>query len=235
MGEQLHDRRVLIIDRDATAVGSLQNRLVSAGFVVSVHCGAQAFEAVDRDRPDLIVLNWNLPGLATRELLQRVRGVDPAQRPNLLAVSNSGGEQQVLAGFELGVDDFVVQPYTEPEIVARVRAILRYRLESPTSADSLQYHALRLSQDHSLITVGGHSVQLRGQEFRLLRFLLQFPDRAFTREQLLTRIWGDGVYLSRRVVDVTVQRARKALAPHACSAYLQSVRGIGYRLSKPPA
>ncbi len=235
MEERLQERKVLIVDRDATSIGSLRNLLTSAGFVVSVHCGARAFDAVGRDRPDLVVLNWNLPGLATHELLERVRGVDPADRPNLLAISESGGEQQVLAGFELGVDDFVVRPYTEVEIVARVRAILRYRAEPPAphATTGVQYHALCLSPQGDVITVKDRQVELRAQEFRLLRFLIQFPDRAFTRDQLVSRIWTDDTYLSRRVVDVTVQRARKALAQHGCDAYLQSVRGIGYRLSKP--
>ncbi len=144
----------------------------------------------------------------------------------------TGGEQQVLAGFELGVDDFVVRPYTEVEIVARVRAILRYRAEPPAphAATGVQYHALCLSPQGDVITVKDRQVELRAQEFRLLRFLIQFPDRAFTRDQLVSRIWTDDTYLSRRVVDVTVQRARKALAQHGCDAYLQSVRGIGYRL-----
>ena len=236
MADSLQDRRVLIIDRDAKTIGSLQNQLVSAGFVVSIHCGAQAFEAVDRDRPDLIVLNWNLPGLATHDLLERMRGVDRAKRPNLLAISESGGEQQMLAGFELGVDDFVIQPYSEPEIVARVRAILRHRPDIKVSGSpgSVQYYALRVCPQTDVLMAHDVPVLLRTQEFRLIRFLIQYPDRAFTRDQLISRIWGEDTYLSRRVVDVTIQRARKALAEHGCDTYLQAVRGIGYRLSKPP-
>jgi two-component system phosphate regulon response regulator PhoB len=232
-GRDSEQRRVLIIDRDQASVRSLQSVLESAGFAVTVHDGALGVPAIQRESPHLIVLNWGLPEVSIRGLLRQVRRVGPDERPNLLAVSDSAGEELVLNGFELGVDDFVAKPYSEQEIVARVRAILRARSPRTVKTNALRFHKLQLHSQDNVLTAGGEPVQLRALELRLLRFLLQHPDRAFTREQLLIRIWGIEHRSDSRVVDVTIQRTRKALLPHGCDEYLQAVRGVGYRLSQP--
>ena len=231
---RLTDRRVLMINRDEASVRTLRDALLDAGFSVLVHCGALASTAVERTSPHLILLNWDLPAVTIQILLKQLRRMDPDERPNLLALSESCAEEQVLKGFELGVDDFVVKPYSEPEVIARVRAILRARLPRPEKTNILEFHDLRLHPKAALVTAREEPVQLRALEFRLLRFLLQHPHRAFSREQLLDRIWGPDHRSDTRAVDATVQRARKALLPHGCGEYLQAVRGVGYRLSIPP-
>jgi two-component system phosphate regulon response regulator PhoB len=224
-------RRVLIVERDAALARALRSRLADAGFSVTIESGVQAFDAVERDTPDLLVLDWNLPGARAPQLLRQMVGIEPRRRPRLLAVSEACSEQQVLSGFEMGVDDFVFKPYSVAEVVARVQAILRSTPSSDSDVEVLSFYALRVDPLAGTVIAREQPVQLRRQEFRLLHFLMQRAERAFSRTQLLARIWGEHSMADARAVDVTVQRTRKALTPHGCAEYLQTVRGVGYRLS----
>jgi two-component system phosphate regulon response regulator PhoB len=140
----------------------------------------------------------------------------------------------VLTGFELGVDDFVFKPYSVPEVVARIRAILRPQRAATPATEVLKFHDLQVDPDNSVLEIRGERIALRPLEFRLIHFLMQHAERVFTRRQLLGQIWGNATHADDRAVDVTVQRARKALTPSGCADYLQTVRGVGYRLSAPP-
>ena len=227
----LATRRVLIIERDTAVAFALRSKLAEAGFMVTMDSGGQAFAAVERDTPDLLVLDWNLPGGRAPQLLQQLIRIEPRRRPRLLAVSQTCSEQQVLSGFELGVDDFVFKPYSVAEVVARVQAILRSVPSSDGALEILSFYELRVDPVTGSVTAREQPVQLRRQEFRLLHFLMQRAERVFSRAQLLARIWGEHSLADARAVDVTVQRTRKALLPHGCAEYLQTVRGVGYRLS----
>lgn len=225
-------RRVLIVERDIALACALKSRLTEAGLIVTLDSGGLAFAAVERDSPDLLVLDWNLPGDRAPQLLQQLIRIEPRRRPRLLAVSQACSEQQLLSGFELGVDDFVFKPYSVAEVVARVQAILRSMPSSDGGPlEILSFHELRVDPFSGGVTAREQPVQLRPQEFRLLHFLMQRADRVFSRAQLLARIWGEHSLADLRAVDVTVQRTRKALLPHGCADYLQTVRGVGYRLS----
>lgn len=226
-------RRVLIIDRDVTTTRALQNQLVQADFVVSFDSGVGAVAAVERDNPHLVVLDWNLPGVRSPTLIREIQRAAHA-RPRVLAISEPCDEQQVLTGFELGVDDFVFKPYSVAEVVARIRAILRPQgTHSSTPVEVLKFHDLQVDPDKGVLEIQGARIALRPLEFRLIHFLMQHSERVFSRRQLLGQIWGNATRADDRAVDVTVQRARKALAPFGCADYLQTVRGIGYRLSAP--
>jgi two-component system phosphate regulon response regulator PhoB len=203
-----------------------------AGFAVTVEAGAGVFAAVERSKPDLVVIDWNLPGTLVLGLLGRLQEVPRTARPGLVAIAEGCDERQLLYGFELGVDDFVFKPYSVPEIVARVRAIVRTRSGAARRAPLYRVQDLCIDPHTHEVTARGQPVRLRAVEFRLLQFLLQNVDRVFTRDQLLTHVWGSR-RSDARAVDVTVQRTRKALLRHGCSEYLQTVRGFGYRLSEP--
>jgi len=205
---------------------------VLADFVVSLDSGVQALAAIERDTPHLVVLDWNLPGVRSPVLLREIQLIGRG-RPRILAVSEPCEEQQVLASFELGVDDFVLRPYSVPEVVARIRAILRPQRSSDFPEEVLVFHELRIDVETVTLEVRGEPIALRPLEFRLLHFLMQHSERVFTRRQLLAQIWGTINSADDRAVDVTVQRARKALARCGCAEYLQTVRGVGYRLSAP--
>ena len=229
--QQLTTRRVLIVERDVALACALKSKLAEAGVIVTLDSGGQAFGAVERDSPDLLVLDWNLPGGRATQLLQQLTRLEPRSRPRLLAVSQACSEHHVLTGFELGVDDFVFKPYSVAEVVARVQAILRSVPASESALEILSFYDLRVDTLSGGVTAREQAVHLRRQEFRLLHFLMQHAERVFSRAQLLARIWGENSLTDLRAVDVTVQRTRKALLPHGCAEYLQTVRGVGYRLS----
>jgi len=228
----LGGRRVLIIDRDAATTRALYNQLVQAGFVVSFDSGVGALAAVERDNPHLVVIDWNIPGVRSSALLRDMQRAGRDRR-RIVAVSDPCDEQQVLTGFELGVDDFVLKPYSIPEVVARIRAILRPQRSFGTPEEVLKFHDLQVDFNKAALEIRGERICLRPLEFRLIYFLMQHAERVFTRRELLAKIWGDNAHTDYRAVDVTVQRARKALTPVGCADYLQTVRGIGYRLSAP--
>jgi two-component system, OmpR family, phosphate regulon response regulator PhoB len=227
--------RVLIIDQDTDAVQALGIKLAQAGFTVtSVGSSEDVQDALERDNPHLVMLDWDLPGSITTDLVGRVRLVrrnSTDRTPRLIALSAFSGEQHVASGLEFGLDDYVVKPFSFREVVARVRAVLRPLKTERDEHDYLEFHCIRMDVSEARVTVRDRSVTLRGMEFRLLEFLMRQPERAFYREQMLQRVWGNHVRPDIRTVDVTVQRIRRALAPHGCDAYLQTIRGVGYRIS----
>ncbi len=226
-------RRVLIVERDPESEQMLQNSLARAGFIVStLSSGEDALEAIDRDRPHLIMLDWEYPGIVAIRLIRHIQREAPAQRARLMALSLFSGEHQVVAGLEQGIDDYVVRPYSVPVLVARVRAMLRSMRIAVQEPEFLEFQSLRIDLSDHRVMIGEYIVPLRPMEFRLLVFLARNPERVFAREQLLTRIWGRDCAADERAVDVTIQRTRKALARHGCSDYLQTVRAFGYRLSR---
>lgn len=228
-------RRVLIIERDPESVQVLSGKLVQAGFDVAVVAGTEgeaAYEALERS-PDLVMLDWDLPAVITMQLVQRARRRTTDGMPRVMVFSSFAGEQHVVSGFEQGVDDYVVKPFSVPEVVARAHAVLRpLRAGSTAPCEQLEFGALTLDAAESRLTAGECPVALRSKELRLLAFLMRHPERAFTRETLLRRVWGFDCRVGQRAVNVTVQRIRQALAPHGCAAYLQCVRGVGYVLSE---
>jgi two-component system phosphate regulon response regulator PhoB len=190
---------------------------------------------VEASNPHLVILDWDLPGVVTMALVRCATRHSPkGSAPRLLAVSAHAGEQHVSEGLDLGLDDYVIKPYSLPEVLARVRALLRPGSGSPDAPQSLEFHGLKLEAADARAFVSGHRVHLRAVEFRLLEFLMRNPERAFSRGQLLNLAWGRDRNADERAVDVTVQRVRKALLAYGWSGYLQTVRGVGYRLSATP-
>jgi two-component system, OmpR family, phosphate regulon response regulator PhoB len=229
-------RRILIVEGDASSAQSLGVRLAQSGFsVTTLGRGEDAVEAVEAGNPHLVILDWDLPSVVTMALIRcaaRHSSRDEALR--LMAMSAHAGEQHVSEGLDLGLDDYVIKPYSLPEVLARVRALLRPGSWGQDGPQSLEFHGLRLETAEARAFVSGHRIHLRSVEFRLLEFLLRNPERAFSRSQLLSQAWGRDRNADERAVDVTVQRIRKALQSHNWSRYLQTVRGLGYRLSATP-
>ena len=225
-------RRVLIVERDAAVVAALQSKLVQAGFQVSTLTDSEhTISKVERDRPDLVMLDWDLPGVVAIDLVGRIRRSGSAIAPRVIILSTLAGEQQVVSGFESGADDYVVKPCSAPEVVARVRAVLRSCRRDFEPSQTLTFRELQLNRAEVRVTIRGGRVALRSSEYRLLEVLLSNPERALSREQLLERVWGHDTRSEVRAIDVTVQRLRKALSRYECDHYVQTVRGLGYRLS----
>lgn len=229
------NKQILIVDRDVAAVEPLRQRLSEAGFHVrAITDGAAAAIAVAERPPHLVIIDWNMPGFTALDLIQGIRTARTTRAVRLIILSSLGGEQDVVAGLNFGADDYIVKPFSLREVVARVSAVLRSRSlgAQPTalSCDSLELNAAT-----NRVTAHGRLINLRGIEYRLLEFLMGNLGRTFNRTQLLTHVWGDDADVDERTVDVNVQRLRKILSEWGYEAYVQTVRGFGYRFAPPAA
>jgi two-component system, OmpR family, phosphate regulon response regulator PhoB len=224
--------QVLIIENDPESMRPLCGKLKEAGFQVTLLGGAdKAFEAMEKPPPPLVMLDWDMPAVITTQLLRWTRHPSWDAVSRLIAFSHFSGEQHVVSGFDQGVDDYVVKPFSVAEVVARAHAVLRSTYAVDANQDHLEFGPLSLDTNTNRLVARDQTVTLRSLELRLLSFLMRHPERPFTRETLLQRVWGRDSRVGLRAVNVTVQRVRHALAPHGCDGYLQSVRGIGYVLS----
>jgi two-component system phosphate regulon response regulator PhoB len=227
------NKQILIVDRDVAAVEPLRQRLGEAGFVVrAITDGSAAIVAVAERPPHLVIIDWNMPGLAALEVIQGVRRARAPQAVRLIILSALSGEQDVVTGLNLGADDYIAKPFSVREVVARVCSVLRsHQYEDQSSA--LSCDDLVLDGSTNRVTAQGRPLNLRGVEYRLLEFLMSHPGRTFNRTQLLAQVWGDDSEVDERTVDVNVQRLRKILAEPGYEAYIQTVRGFGYRFAAP--
>jgi two-component system, OmpR family, phosphate regulon response regulator PhoB len=228
-------KQILIVDRDVASVEPLRQRLGEAGFVVrAISDGSAAITAVNERPPHLVIIDWNMPGLAALEVIQGVRKARLPQAVRLIILSALSGEQDVVTGLNLGADDYIAKPFSLREVVARVCSVLRTHpheiQESALSCDDLV-----LDGSTNRVTAQGRLLNLRGVEYRLLEFLMAHPGRTFNRTQLLAQVWGGDSEVDERTVDVNVQRLRKILAEPGYEAYIQTVRGFGYRFASPAA
>jgi two-component system phosphate regulon response regulator PhoB len=226
-------KQILIVDRDVAAVEPLRQRLSDVGFVVrAITDGSAAVAAVTERPPHLIIMDWNMPGLAALELIQDVRRARSPRTMRLIILSALSGEQNVVTGLDLGADDYIAKPFSLREVVARVSAVLRtHPLEHQHPA--LNCDELVLDVATNRVTARGRPLNLRGVEYRLLEFLMSHAGRTFNRTQLLAQVWGDDCDVDERTVDVNVQRLRKILSEPGYEAYIQTVRGFGYRFASP--
>ena len=244
--------KVLVVEDEEPLALLLRYNLEAEGYTVDVvHRGDEAEVAIAEGSPDLIVLDWMLPGLSGLELCRRLRtGKDSRTIPIILLTARSeesdrirglttGADDYVvkpfslpelMAAFELGADDFVLNTCDPSELVARVRAILR-RTNPERIASVLSVGDIELDRDSHRVTRNGRQVHLGPTEFRLLEFLMQSPGRVFSRAQLLDGVWGRNVYVDERTVDVHIGRLRKAMMRGNETDPVRTVRGAGYAFS----
>jgi len=226
-------KQILIVDRDVAAVEPLRQKLSEAGFTVrAIADGIAAQSAVTERPPHLVIIDWNTPGFAALELIKGLRRPRAPQTVRLIILSALAGEQDVVAGLELGADDYIAKPYSPREVVARVGALLRGRRPDEQRA-SLCCDDLVLDASTNRVSARGQMLALRGVEYRLLEFFMSHPGRTFNRNQLLAHVWGDDSEVDERTVDVNVQRLRRILTEPGYEAYIQTVRGFGYRFASP--
>ncbi len=227
------NKQILIVDRDVASVEPLRQKLGEAGFVVrAITDGTAAVAAVAERPPHLVIIDWNMPGLAALEVIQGVRRARVPQAMRLIILSALSTEQDVVMGLNLGADDYIAKPFSLREVVARVCTVLRsHSYEVRRSA--LSCDELVLDGSTNRVTAQGRLLNLRGVEYRLLEFLMSHPGRTFNRNQLLAQVWGGDSDVDERTVDVNVQRLRKILAEPGYEAYIQTVRGFGYRFAAP--
>ena len=224
---------ILVVEDEPAIQELLRVNLEDAGFAVRTAADAEsALVQIKQALPDLLLLDWMLPGQSGLALARGLRGEPRTRELPIIMVTARGDEADRVAGLEAWVDDYVTKPFSPRELKARIKAVLRRR--APEHAqETLVVGPLTLDPATHRVTAGGMLLPLGPTEFRLLRFLMARPERVHSRAQLLDQVWGDHVYIEERTVDVHIRRLRLALEPSGCARMIETVRGGGYRLAAP--
>ena len=222
--------RVLLVEDEPAQREVLAYNLEAEGFdVTRAASGDEALVVVDEVEPDLILLDWMLPGVSGIEICRRLKSRTTLRDVPIIMISARTEEVDRVRGLETGADDYVVKPYSVVELMARVRSQLR-RTRPATVGQRLEYDDIVLDSETHKVTRGDRPVRLGPTEFRLLSTFMEKPGRVWSREQLLDRVWGRDIYVDTRTVDVHIGRLRKALCQHGGGDPLRTVRGAGYAL-----
>jgi len=224
--------RILIVEDEEPLTLLLRYNLEAEGYTVEAAArGDEAELKLAESVPDLVLLDWMLPGLSGIELCRRLRARPQTAQLPIIMLTARGEEDERVRGLATGADDYIVKPFSVPELIARIRALLR-RAKPERIARVLGAGEIELDRDRRRVFRGGREIELGPTEFRLLEFLLESPGRVFSREQLLNGIWGRDVYIDERTVDVHVGRLRKALNRERERDPIRTVRGSGYALDE---
>ncbi|TXH72276.1 MAG: phosphate regulon transcriptional regulatory protein PhoB [Lysobacteraceae bacterium] len=224
-------KHILIVD-DEPAIRDMVAFALRKADYAPVHAGdaREAQAAIAERVPDLILLDWMLPGVSGLELARRWRREALTREIPIIMLTARGEENDRIGGFEAGVDDYVVKPFSARELLARVRAVLRRSREDDEDG-SVQVGGLRMDGASHRVFAGEEPVHVGPTEYRLLHFFMTHPERVYTRTQLLDHVWGGNSYVEERTVDVHIRRLRRALEPVRLDGMVQTVRGAGYRFS----
>ncbi len=225
--------RILIVEDEPAIAELLTLNLRHDGHEVQLAPGPrEADDAIRAALPDLVLLDWMLPGESGVQLAQRWRRDTRTRDLPILMLTARSDERDVVQGLDSGADDYLTKPFSPSVLVARIRSLLRRK--APQTLDTaVQIGPLKLDPATMRVSAGEVNIKLGPTEFRLLRFLMNHPERVHTRAQLLDRVWGDHVFIEERTVDVHVKRLREALAAADCAGMVETVRGAGYRLARP--
>ncbi len=226
---------ILVVEDEPGIQEVLKFNLGQHGHEVLIASDAEEAAALLRNAlPDLILLDWMLPGQSGIEFARRVRSDHRLKNVPIIMLTARSEERDKIQGLETGADDYITKPFSPRELMARIKAVLRRRAPQMTE-DVVEIAGLRL--DPVAHRVFGHQkpLDLGPTEFRLLHFMMTHPERVYSRSQLLDHVWGDHVFVEERTVDVHIRRLRSALEPSGHDALIQTVRGSGYRLSATPA
>ncbi|MEF2072255.1 phosphate regulon transcriptional regulator PhoB [Consotaella aegiceratis] len=224
--------RIVVVE-DEEALGLiLRYNLEAEGYSVdTIMRGDEADLRLKEDVPDLLILDWMLPGLSGVELCRRLRTRAETERLPIIMLTARGEESERVRGLSVGADDYVVKPFSTPELLARVRGMLR-RVKPEKIASQLAAGDIDLDRETRRVRRAGREIKLGPTEFKLLEFLMQAPGRVFSREQLLDGVWGRDIYVDERTVDVHVGRLRKAINRGRQRDPIRTVRGAGYALDE---
>jgi len=224
-------KRVLIVEDEPSIRDMVAFALGKAGMQGIHAADARAAQSAIADQvPDLILLDWMLPGMPGIDFARRLRREDLTRDIPIIMLTARGDEVDRVNGLDAGVDDYVVKPFSARELIARIRALMR-RAHGEDSAGVIEIAGLRIDSAAHRVFAGEHIVPIGPTEYRLLHFFMTHPERVYSRSQLLDHVWGGGVYVEERTVDVHIRRLRMTLMPFALDGCVQTVRGSGYRFS----
>lgn len=222
---------ILLVEDEPAIQELIAANLIRAGHSVVRAIDAETAQRLVREAlPDLVLLDWMLPGISGIELARRLRNDERTRTIPIIMLTARADEADKVAGLEIGADDYITKPFSPRELVARIKAVLRRRAPQVTD-DAVESGGLRLDPATHRIFAGDTQLALGPTEFRLLHFLMTHAERVHSRAQLLDQVWGDHVFVEERTVDVHIRRLRSALEASGHDSLIQTVRGSGYRFS----
>jgi len=225
----LTDADVLVVDDEPAIRDMLEYALQRAGMSPRTVADAEgALNAIADKRPDILLLDWMMPGISGLDLARRLRREDFTKDLPIIMLTARTTEDDRVHGLDSGADDYIIKPFSPRELIARVKALLR-RTSATDDSGQINVEGLTLDSESHQILASGKPVHMGPTEYRLLAFFMQHIGKAYNRGQLLDNIWGTNVYVEERTVDVHIRRLRKALQPHGLDKYIQTIRGHGYR------
>ncbi|MDG4555049.1 MAG: phosphate regulon transcriptional regulator PhoB [Candidatus Competibacter sp.] len=227
----MNAKHILIVEDEQPIREMITFALAGVGYEVREAADArQAQAAISERLPDLILLDWMLPGISGIDFARRLKKEDLTRELPIIMLTARAEEEDKVQGLESGADDYVTKPFSPRELVARIRAVLRRG--GPAAEDEiLRANGLSLDLASHRVSAGDALLEVGPTEYRLLEFFMSHPERVYSRGQLLDRVWGSNVYVEERTVDVHIRRLRKVLEPFGYEALIQTVRGAGYRFS----
>lgn len=230
-GKQMKPTVLIVEDEEALAT-LLQYNLGKEGYqVITAGDGEEAATLIRERMPDLVLLDWMLPGLSGIELCRRLRGRSETRNLPIIMITARGEEADRIRGLDTGADDYVSKPFSITELLARIRAVMR-RIRPALADDMVTFGEIIVDRAAHRVHRGDREVHLGPTEYRLLDHLIQYPGRVFSREQLLDAVWGSDIYVEARTVDVHVGRLRKALNESGERDPIRTVRSAGYALDE---
>lgn len=224
-------KQILIVEDERPIREMIAFGLKRAGFEVREAEDCRAARALLADkRPDLLLVDWMLPDMSGLELARSLKRDRDMRELPIIMLTARAEETDKVAGLEGGADDYVTKPFSPRELLARINAVLR-RGSARASDERIEFDGLALDQASHRVLVGERTIALGPTEYRMLEFFMTHPERVYTRDQLLDRVWGGNVYVEERTIDVHIRRLRKALEDFGYDRFIQTVRGSGYRFS----
>ena len=222
---------ILVVDDDPAIREMIKLALARGGYEAQEAGNAlDARQTITSHPPDLILLDWMLPGQSGFEFARALQRDSGHRRIPVIMLTARDEEEDKVAALEVGADDYVAKPFSVTELLARIKAVLR-RTTRDSEGEVLAAGALRLDSSSHRVSINSTPLELAPVEFQLLLFFMKHPERVYNRQQLIDKIWGTGVYVGERTIDVHIRRLRKALTPSGHDRLIQTVRGTGYRLS----
>lgn len=221
---------ILVVEDEKPQIELLKYNLEYAGFSVTFsHDGDEAISAIEFEEPDLVVLDWMLPGISGIEICRQIRARADLRALPIIMVTAKGEETDRVRGLKIGADDYLVKPYSPAELIARIIGLLR-RSNPSTASELLEYEDITVNLPEHKVKRNGKTLHLSPIEYKLLVTMIERPGRVFTREHLLDRVWGREIYVEDRSVDVAIKRLRSALNKNSGKNLIRTVRGAGYAL-----
>ena len=226
---------ILVVEDDRAIRDMLNFVLAQHRFnIIESNDAESAQQRILQKPPNLILLDWMLPGQSGIDFAQQLRA-DPNTRDiPIIMITAKGEEIDKVSGLNSGADDYITKPFSPRELIARIKAVLR-RGAHTDEQEVVAISGLTLNRSLHQVKAHGHPLDLGPTEFKLLHFLMQHPERVYGRDQLLDRVWGRDVFVEERTVDVCVRRLRKTLEPHGFDNFVETIRGVGYRFSANPS